>query len=87
MRIAEPQTTGVTDVHPASELVDLVHRQGARIVVPRHPVTCTLLDALGRTLWSADVEGPTELPAFGSGLGFLEVRSATSTEILRLPPH
>jgi hypothetical protein len=87
MRIAEPQTTGLAGWQEATALIDLVHRQGARIVVPHQPVTCTLLDALGRTLWAVDVDGPTELPVLDSGWGFLEIHSSTRREIRRLPPH
>ena len=53
-----PQTTGLAEWNAVSGLVDLVHWQYAHIVVPHQPVTCVLLDALGRTLWSADVEEP-----------------------------
>ena len=87
MRIAEPQTTAVAGWHAAPGLVDLVHRQDSRVVVPSQPVTCVLLDALGRTLWSDDVEEPTELPDVGLGLGFLKVHSGTRSEIRRLPLH
>jgi hypothetical protein len=87
MRIAEPQTTGLADWNAVSGLVDLDHRQDAHIVVPHQPVTCILLDALGRSVWSADVEGPTELPDVGLGWCFLEVHSGTRTEIRRLPLH
>lgn len=87
MRIAEPQTSGLAEWNTVSGLVDLVHRQDAHIVVPHQPVTCILLDALGRSVWSADVEGPMELPDVGLGGCFLKVHSGTRTEIRRLPLH
>jgi len=87
MRIAEPQTIGVAESHPASGLVDVVHRQGACIVVPFQPVKCAVQDALGRTVWAGDVEGPTELPPFGPGWCFLDVRSGLNREVHRLLPR
>ena len=87
MRVAEPLTSGVTESHRPIGLVDVVHRQGACIVVPHQPVKCTVLDALGRILWSAEVGGPMELPGSGTGWSFLEVRSGARAEIHRLPPH
>ncbi len=87
MRIAEPQTIGVAESHPASGLVDVVHRQGACIVVPFQPVRCAVQDALGRTVWAGDVEGPTELPPFGPGWCFLDVRSGLNREVHRLLPR
>lgn len=87
MRVAEPQTLGVTESHRPIGLVDVVHRQGACVVVPHQPVKCTVLDALGRILWSAELGGPMELPGSGTGWSFLEVRSGARAEIHRLPPH
>ena len=56
-------------------------------VVPHQPVKCTVLDALGRLPWSANVGGPMELPGTGPGRSFPEFRSGARAEIHRLLPH